>query len=505
VNAIYADSVSANGYVYLGGPFTSPKSYLMRVAANGTIDTSWNTGVAGTVFSIAADSNMYVAAYDGSNIPHVYRLDSAGAISATLFATGGTPEPINSIALSTDGSNQLYIGGKFYISDHQNLIAISNPSSSPTVSTSFRADSNSGATVNTVSANGLGRLFVGGNFSSIGGAIRNNIAAIDLNSGEATSWHSPYTGIGEVKAIESDGNSIYVGYDHVSGITPPGVLKIDTNGSAGGQWVTATYSDDIFALNLNDGYLYVGGMFSFLSPGGSGFKNIARISVGSGGPAVDVTWKPSIGSTSDYVDQIIANGDTTYVKGSFTTANAGAANHLVAVQSGSNSVGTSNATGWSNPTFVSAGAPLDSMTLIPANTYAIAPNGALMIGQGTSLKLVPLTGGSTAILWPSAPVISTYMNKATQLVLDENTLYIAGQGNGTTPAQALLTYDLSTQLLTGFSAGIQGSTTVFTVEPVGQGSVLVGGNFTQVNTVLGTGGKMANGIGLFDALSGKLY
>lgn len=510
VNAVYADGGSVNGYVYLGGPFTGPKSYLFRIGADGSIDATWISGLSSTVFSIAKDSlsNFYVAAYDSSSVPHVYRLDSAGAIAATLLTTSGTPEPINSIALSTDGSNQLYAGGKFNIAGHQNLVSVSDPAGAATVNSSFRADASIGSSIYSVGANQVGKLFVGGDFQSIGGVLRNNMAAIDLSSGQATSWTSPY-GVGEVTAVKSDGNYVYA-TSQIAGANPPSVVKISTGNTGTGSWqyYTGSTSDFLSTLTLDQGTLYAGGLFTSLAGGTvTGLSNVARIDANSG--TIDTTWKPVIGvtgPTGSQVSKIAVDGNTVYVGGHFTTINGSTTmTSLVGVQGQSGATGSMIA-GWNDPhTPLASG--VDSMVMIPANTYSFAPSGALLVGTGSYIRFVD-GAGNVNLSWLGEPSISTYMTVTSKLVRAGDTLYIAGVANGTS-GQGLLAYDLSTQLLiptSAFNPGIQGSgMSVNSVEVFDHGAMLIGGSFQQVNTTAGAGGKMGWSLGLFDSATGVFY
>jgi hypothetical protein len=502
VNAIYADAASFDGFVYIGGPFLSPQSYLFRTSASGAIGAGWNPGLAGTVYSIAKDSsNFYVSARDSGSVPHIYRIDAATATisGSPLLSASGTPDSFSSIALSSDGT-QLYVGGKFLISGHQNLLSIailSATAGTPAVNPNFNASTNSNTWVNTVATNAVGKLFVGGTFTSVGGVLRTNIAAIDLSTGKATEWTSPYHTIGPITAIESDGNYIYAGYDLIYNTLPPGVFKTSISSSATGygNWSTGgTTTDHVLALNLQNSDLYVGGQFSTLN-GMTGLRNIARLDAGSGTVS---TWKPVIGSTSEPVTQIAIDGNRVILGGKFTTINTSTTMaSLVAIDSSSGALSS-----WTDPGLTGG---VDSMLIIPANTYSFAPNGAVLVGNGSGIKLVDPSG--TVMTWTNAPAIAGKMSKTNKLVRSGDTLYIGGYASGVT-GQALLAFDLVGQtFMTGFQPRIQNYNQVKSIEVFDHGIMLVGGDFQQVrvNAADGSGGMMDWGLGLFNAGTGEFY
>jgi trimeric autotransporter adhesin len=149
----------------------------------------------------------------------------------------------------------------------------------------------------TAGANGLvwttlqvgGTIYIGGEFTVVGGQPRNHLAAIDASTGSVTSWDPNASGV--VYALASGG----------------------------------------------DGAIYAGGKFNTVA--GLARKNLVKIDVGSG--AVDTTWRPK--ASQGVVRALAVGSGRVYFGGTFTRANATERNRLAAVDAATGAL-----TGW-NP------------------------------------------------------------------------------------------------------------------------------------------------------------
>src|SRR5207249_8228128 len=75
------------------------------------------------------------------------------------------------------------------------------------------------------------RVYVAGDFKTIGGARRNGLAALDPQSGRATSWDPAPQG--SVDAIAPAGGTVYVsgGFKRIGGRARHGLAALDASGS----------------------------------------------------------------------------------------------------------------------------------------------------------------------------------------------------------------------------------------------------------------------------------
>jgi trimeric autotransporter adhesin len=136
-------------------------------------------------------------------------------------------------------------------------------------------------------------IYVGGGFASIGGEERNNIAAINLTTGTATSWNPNASGVVQTLALSD--TTIYVGGNFTStgGASRNYIAEIDLVTGNATSWnpnASATVHG-VETLALCDTTIYVGG--GFASIGGEERNNIAAINLTTG---TATSWNPDANS-----------------------------------------------------------------------------------------------------------------------------------------------------------------------------------------------------------------
>jgi hypothetical protein len=123
-----APAADGSGDVYVGGTFTTYKgtasNRIIRLNSDGTVDTAFavGTGFDSEVNSLVpatdGSGDVYVGgkftSYNGTASSGIIRLNSNGTVD-TGFAvgTGFFMSWVNSITLATDGSGDVYVGGNF--------------------------------------------------------------------------------------------------------------------------------------------------------------------------------------------------------------------------------------------------------------------------------------------------------------------------------------------------------------------------------------------------------
>jgi hypothetical protein len=520
VNTLYHDSVSS---VYLGGTFTAAggqsRYHLARVdsANTGSADT-WNP--TGTIVSASSNATSVLSngafvygAMASSGAPKVVRLDSATGATETAVFTANTADSINTIALSPSVTPTLYIGGNFKSaagSPQQGMVAYENIATTPTLVSSsiFSANINTGSSVYAIVPDLVGKLFVGGDFDSIGGVLRNNIAAFNLLSGTPTSWNPTGFSTGEGTSIASDGSSIYVGYKGDSiHLIYGGIAKISTDASATllSTAATSTYTQNIFtvALSSDNSSLYVGGQFSTLAGAGS-LTGLARLHASD--LTYDSNWTSAISGGN--VNTILVNGDVVYVGGSFSQAGPSVGSvtthpGLVAFYSSSSSI----VTGWIVNSALAQG--VQAITLLPSGDLAVATQ--TVAGSGPALiKRISATAGSS-LTWPNGQSsLTPAMTQAKAMIAAGGALYVGGLASSTSE-RTLVSYDLITDAqVLGFDPHFYnnfGTNSVNSLEAPVAGILLIGGQFSQANVEdnAGHGGKEAWGLGVINANTGVYY
>ena len=168
--------------VYVGGAFTTYNGItardLVRLNENGTVDLAFATGAGfdNTVYSIAltgdGTGDLYVSgaftSYNGVPVNNLLRLHANGIVEPTFAIGTGFNNIIYSIALSGDGTGDLYVGGAFTsyngVPVNELLRLRANGIINPTFSTGTSFDN---VVLSVVPASdGTGDLYVGGEFTS---------------------------------------------------------------------------------------------------------------------------------------------------------------------------------------------------------------------------------------------------------------------------------------------------------------------------------------------------
>jgi uncharacterized delta-60 repeat protein len=194
--------VQPDGKVLLGGNFTSyngssaAPDRVLRLNADGTLDTGFNTGGAGAdnyVYALALqpDGKVLVGGffttYNGRAAVYLLRLNAAGSAEAGFNAGGTGPDDVvEALALQPDG--KVLVGGDF--SKYNNAAApakLVRLNSSGSLDTSFNAGGSgaSGFGFSYVFALALqpdGKLLVGGLFASYNGSAAAPDCVLRLNA-----------------------------------------------------------------------------------------------------------------------------------------------------------------------------------------------------------------------------------------------------------------------------------------------------------------------------------
>jgi Domain of unknown function (DUF5122) beta-propeller len=264
VGVVYAIT-QVGDRTYIGGSFTAvsgvPRSNVAAIRADGTLDPAWNPSTDGVVYALAASS-------DGSKVflgggfttvggqPHS-RLAAVTADTGQLITAWTTTANSNNVrALVADSTDRLYVGGNFGTIGGRvisRLAAVSQ--STGAVDTSFSAQPN-----NTVRALALAddgsKLYAGGSFTTIGGVARPGAAEVLPASGAVTSF------------APTDGG-VVISMD----ITPSGRLFFGTSSNRTWAYDPAKggipeyrvrTSGDVQAILATDDEVYIGGHFSGL-------------------------------------------------------------------------------------------------------------------------------------------------------------------------------------------------------------------------------------------------
>ncbi len=436
VNAVISDS--AGGW-FIGGNFTHIGPHwqpqIAHILPDGRLDLSWTGRVNGRVFALAL-------------------------VGATLYAGG---------EFTFAGTG----GGQVIPAVRHNLAAF---------------DASAGSLLS-VLANGTdGRvlgfgvsgatLYAGGEFTTIEGEARTNLAAIDTATHTLTAWNPAPNGGVRAIAPRADGSAVFVGgaFAAVGSDTRAHIAEIDAATGLVTAWNPAA-SGHVRALALAGSTVYVGGEFTTL--GSTARNNIGALDATTG---ATTAWDPNADAA---ITAISVAGSLVYIGGEFVNVAGRRRLHAAAVEA---STGVPN--GW-HP------ALNDPVRAIVATATTVALGGSFEATGGyhrRNLAAIDLENGRL-LPWnprPDGPVHSLAVGA-------DDVLYLGG--NFTAADQQardrLAAFNLATLTLASWNPGADA--VVRTIAPYTDGAtttVFVGGDFASV------GGHPRTRIAAIDAASG---
>ncbi len=434
------------GGLFIGGYFTSvggvTRNNLAHITSAGTV-TSWNPTPNNSVNALAIDNGiLYVGGnftlIDGHSVTYLAAFDAATETYDTTFQPGYISGSFsaNVTSLYVYGS-KLYVAGDFNMlgdSSRNKLAAVNkisggidswDPSPSHWTDPIY-------LNINSIISYG-NLLFIGGNFTSIGGQNRRSLAQVDTTTGIATSWDAqidPYISqsifsndtSSFISALYVKGDTLYAGgsFQGFHGQTSYGLAALNASSSAviSGAvppLLTHTSAEQFF---LDGTTLYIGGYFSSL--GGEIRKNISAINAETGGLLL---WNPAL---SESPSIIFTSGSQVYIGGNFYSVNGVVRNGLAAIDQ-STGIPTSwnpNAVSTDNETSINAMVLADTILYVGGRFtsfdsevfYGLA---AVGIAGGSVLPFIPEIKYSN-IFGPSNPEIFALAKSAGKLYIGGN-------------------------------------------------------------------------------------
>jgi uncharacterized delta-60 repeat protein len=310
--AVWSVEPDAGGKVLIGGSFTTVNSlqrnYFARLRADGSVDVSltnivFNAAVT-SVKRMADDSYLVVGPFtsiNGTSRLNVARLFSNGGLDLTF-------NPASRVALNTgpvrdahvlrDG--KVLLAGGFTTVDGTNRSYIARVDANGSLDLTFDAGLIGGASVMTTVEKVLfqpdGKMIILGDFFSVDGYSRRNIARLETNGTVDTAYVLPEGLSYYIRSalLQPDGKTVAVGsFSYLVGSTWRGhFARVNTNGSLDGAYYpqlsgsAPSSSGSLYSLAIQpDGKLLIGGAFTSIN--GTNINHLARLNADTSLP-VDV-------------------------------------------------------------------------------------------------------------------------------------------------------------------------------------------------------------------------
>lgn len=291
---------------------------LNLLAQSQTIDPRWWV-TNGPVSSILQNGNsVYLAGefnYVGPSVPYGTSVQlSNGAAETGIVKPNGT---VNKVI--PDGSGGWFIGGNFTQVGDQPRNGLARINSNGTLNSWNPVLTNSNNDLPSVWTLALNNniLYIGGDFATVNGQSRNKLASFNISTASLTAWN-PNVSDGQtqnysiVYSIVVNGSIVYVGgeFGSISGQTRNNIAALDATTGAATVWNPGA-NEPVFCITLSGSKIYAGGWFTNI--GGIGRNRIACLDAATGAATA---WNPNSDST---VYTIAVNGNTIYAGGEFTT------------------------------------------------------------------------------------------------------------------------------------------------------------------------------------------
>ncbi len=391
IGNLYVGGNVGGSYVGVVGTFSD----VIKISSKGSFDPTWNPNFTGTVTALAIDANdsLYAAGFfskvGGVAHPYLAKVATAGTGSvdpnwspALQGISGATPRIYTLVA---DNQNSLYVGGEFSAIGGQSRSNLAKLSTTGSGLADASWDPSPNGAVKSLLVDGVGNLYVGGTFTSIGGATSNNIArlAASLTGAADATWSAPTDNFGTNYvasiALSGSGNIVFGGFfSLISGQPRHSVAVVSTAAGVLGAPVNAIYrGGTINAMAAqSDGGLILGGYFS--GAGSLIRSNLLRLRPDG---SIDPDWSVDTDAPNSMgVETVVASSDAIYVGGEFTKVGGRPKIGIAKLST----AGTPDAS-WGAATDAAGG-------YYGVQALALAPNGSVYLG-GDFLSV----GGQTRI------------------------------------------------------------------------------------------------------------
>ncbi len=301
---VYGCAVAVSGTsVYAGGDVAGlaglRRSNIAALDSTG-VGTAWDPGADGMVDALAVAGDLVYAggAFTSIGGQTRHRVAALRTDEDTGNATAWDPDADDSVWALAVAGDTVYAGGAFATIGGRPRSRIAALDAATGGATDWDASvvGSSGAAVFSLAVSGT-ILYAGGEFGDIGGAVRNNIAALDTekDSGNATAWDPDATNApwpASVLGITVEGGTVYVAgfFSRLGGEDRNGFAALDAATALASPWdPDAGVGEGGWGVAVADGADVVSGPFTSL--GGVTRNGLAALDplTGAAGP-----WDPDL-------------------------------------------------------------------------------------------------------------------------------------------------------------------------------------------------------------------
>ncbi len=278
--SVSVTAAQTDGKVIIGGDFDMVNNIaryrFARVNADGSTDTTFNV-VEGfndipTKLLVQADGKILAignfSSYNGTARSGIVRINGDGSVDNTFAPVVNSGSVINALALGDGG--KIYIGGNFTTVNGQTRSGIARLNADGSLDAGFNPTIGN-PVINSIVVQTDGKVTVGGAFSGVNGFNRVNLVRFNADGSVDTTFNAG--SISTVNQLDIQGDGKYVVY-------AGSLIRLNANGTTDSTFQSPSFSTSQSSFIISfipqaDGSIIVGGNFS--SVNGTTRPNIARI------------------------------------------------------------------------------------------------------------------------------------------------------------------------------------------------------------------------------------
>jgi uncharacterized delta-60 repeat protein len=304
-------------------------------AQPGSLDSTFNSG-AGADYSIwstaiQSDGKIIVGGgfttFGGVSSNRIARLNTDGVHDATFNVGSGANNDVATIAIQSIG--KILIGGGFTSYNGVAINRIARLNGDGSLDATFAVGTGANDYVSNINVQSNGKILIAGSFFQYNGLAKNCIARLDTD-GSIDASFTPGTGANNAvwtTAIQSDGKIIIGGdFTEYNGIARTRIARLNADGSLDLSFNPGTGFDNrVYSLGIqSDGKIIIGGDFTDYN--GTVIRRIARLNTDG---SLDASFNVGGTGANGIVNSIIIKNDgKILIVGSLTAYNGTQSNHI---------------------------------------------------------------------------------------------------------------------------------------------------------------------------------
>lgn len=522
--------LQTDGKILIGGDFTSfngvARNRLARLNADGNLDASFNPGTGANnsvrAFAVLSDGKILVGGlftdFNGAPRESIVRLNQDGSLDAAFASVDFNFTTVTDIVIQLDG--RILVAGNFFQVNGSSRTNIVRLNADGTLDSTFITPFLN-TIVNDVALQPNGKIVLGGSFTSPNRIVRlesNGSQDFSFNIGRG--FEGFFNGTVYDTVPQPDGKTIVVGiFDFVGGVPRSGIARLNADGTPDSSFafgVSVLGTVRTVALQA-DGRILIGGGFT-ASGNGTSYSRIARLYPNNGG--IDPTFNVGTGFSGEVLSLAVQPDGRILAAGSFTQYRGVAANNIARLHLDGSRDGTFDVNAGTNNRIIKVLVQPDNKILIGGSfttvngvarsriarlssfgtldetfnlnlssdvqSLAIQRDGKILIGgfsflfNGTSRGSI-IRVSSNGVLDETFDARSAGGVSVTDIEIQRDGKILIGQGFPTIgpPVKGVARLNADGTLDASFNTETDAS--VFSVELLPNGNVVIGGIFTSVN------------------------